>query len=60
MPRPSGIRGPDARAPIDWENDNAIPASFEVQTGKTPTPGFGIGGDRPYDVGAGVGLRFKY
>ncbi len=21
---------------------------------------FGIGGDRPYDVGAGVGLRLKY
>jgi hypothetical protein len=58
----------DAKVPIDWENDNAIPASFEVQVGKTLTPGFGIygeglfgiGGDRPYDVGGGVGVRFKY
>ena len=46
----------DAKIPFDWEND-AIPASAEVQLGKmfTPTFGayvdglFGIGSDRPYD-----------
>ena len=39
---------------IDWENDNAVPASFEVQVGKMFTPNFGVfvegligvGGDR--------------
>ena len=58
----------DAKVPIDWENDNAIPASFEVQVGKLFNPNFGVfaegliglGGDRPYDYGIGVGLRFNY
>jgi hypothetical protein len=58
----------DAKVPVDWENDNAIPASFEVQVGKMFSPKFGIfaegllglGGDRSYDYGAGVGLRFNY
>jgi hypothetical protein len=58
----------DAKMPIDWENDNAIPASFEFQIGKTLSPGFGvfaealigIGGDRSYDQGFGLGLRFNY
>lgn len=58
----------DAKVPVDWENDNAIPASAEVQIGKTFTPGFGayvdglfgIGGDRTYDWGVGVGVRFNY
>ena len=58
----------DAKVPIDWENDNAIPASLEVQVGKMFNPGFGVfaegligvGEDRPYDHGIGVGLRFNY
>lgn len=58
----------DAKLPVDWENDNAIPASAEVQIGKTFTPGFaayvdglvGIGGDKAFEWGVGVGLRFNY
>lgn len=58
----------DAKIPVDWEHDNAIPASFEVQLGKMFTPSFGtyldglfgIGGDKPYDWGVGVGMRFNY
>ncbi len=58
----------DAKMPVDWEHDNAIPASAEVQLGKTFTPLFGayldgligLGADRPYDWGAGVGVRFNY
>ncbi len=58
----------DAKIPVDWEHDNAVPATFEVQLGKmfaswfgTYVDGlFGIGGDRPYDWGVGVGLRFNY
>ncbi len=58
----------DAKVPIDWANDNAIPATVEVQLGKMFIPSFGvyldglvgIGGDRPYDWGVGIGLRFRY
>jgi hypothetical protein len=58
----------DAKVPVDWENDNAIPATFETQLGKMFAPWFGtyvdglfgIGGDRPYDWGVGVGVRFNY
>jgi len=58
----------DGRFPIDWENDNEIPASLEVQLGKhlSKTTAlyvdglFGLGGDRPYDNGVGLALRFKY
>ena len=58
----------DAKVPVEWENDNAIPATFEVQLGKMFSPSFGtyvdglvgIGGDRPYDWGVGVGVRFNY
>jgi hypothetical protein len=32
----------DAKVPIDWESDNAIPASFEVQVGKMFNPNFGV------------------
>ncbi len=57
----------DAKVPFDWENDT-IPATVEVQRGKTFAPWFGtyvdglfgIGGDRPYDWGFGVGVRFNY
>ena len=58
----------DAKVPIDWANDNAIPATVEVQLGKMFIPSFGvyldglvgIGADRPFDWGVGIGLRFKY
>lgn len=58
----------DAKVPIDWEDGNAIPASLEFQVGKMFNPNFGVfaealigvGGDRPYDQGVGLGLRFNY
>ena len=58
----------DAKVPVDWEHDNAIPATFEAQLGKMFAPWFGtyvdglfgIGGDRPYDWGVGIGFRFNY
>jgi len=58
----------DAIIPVDWEHDNAIPATFEVQLGKMFKPWFGtyvdglfgIGGDKPYDWGVGVGVRINY
>ena len=58
----------DAKVPVDWEDDNAIPASVEPQLGKMFTPSFGVyvdglfgvGGDRPYDWGTGLGIRFNY
>lgn len=58
----------DLKIPFDWENDNEIPASAELQIGKMLTPQFGlyldslfgIGCDRPYDYGVGFGIRFKY
>jgi hypothetical protein len=58
----------DAKLPVDWENDNEIPATVEVQLGKTFSPAIGayvdgllgIGHDRPYDWGLGLGVRFKY
>ena len=57
----------DAKVPFDWENDT-VPASVELQAGKMFTPLFGafveglfgIGGDKPYDYGFGLGLRFVY
>ena len=58
----------DAKVPVDWENDNEIPATVEMQLGKMFSPSLGtyvdgligIGGDRPYDWGVGVGVRFNY
>jgi len=58
----------DVKVPIDWEDGNAIPASLEFQVGKMFNPNFGVfaealigvGGDRPYDQGLGLGLRFNY
>ncbi len=58
----------DAKAPIDWENDNAIPATAELQLGKSINKNVGlyvdalvgIGSDRPYDWGVGTGVRFSY
>ena len=58
----------DAKLPIDWADDNAVPATIEVQLGKMFSPKFGlytdglvgIGGDKPYEWGVGVGVRFNY
>ena len=58
----------DAKVPIDWENDNAVPANAELQFGKNINElvalyvdGLvGIGSDRTFDWGVGTGLRFKY
>lgn len=58
----------DAKVPVDWENDEEIPATLELQLGHMFNPGFGIyvdslagiGGDQPYDWGVGVGCRFNY
>ena len=69
QPLPNNYWGKlDAKIPVDWEHDNAIPATAEVQLGKMLTPAFGtyvdglvgVGGDKPYDWGVGVGLRFNY
>ncbi len=58
----------DLKVPIDWENDNSVPATAEAQLGMMFKKNFGayadvlagIGGDRPYDWGTGVGVRFVY
>ena len=58
----------DARLPVDWENDNAIPATVEMQYGKSLNKHIsayadllaGVGSDRPYDWGLGAGLHFSY
>jgi hypothetical protein len=58
----------DAKVPVDWENDEAVPANLELQLGKNINRTLalyvdglvGIGNDRPYDWGVGTGLRFKY
>lgn len=58
----------DAIVPVDWEHDNEIPATAEVQVGKMFTPAFGlymdglfgVGTDKPYDWGLGLGARFNY
>ncbi len=57
----------DAKVPYDWENEG-WPVSAEVQVGYNLGPGWavyaeglvGIGSDRLFDAGAGLGLRFKY
>ena len=58
----------DAKLPVDWQHDEAIPATFELQWGKMFNARFGayvdglagVGGDRPYDYGFGVGLRTMF
>ena len=58
----------DAKVPIDWERGNAIPATAELQLGKSINKNVGIyidglvgiGSDRPYDWGIGTGIRFNY
>lgn len=57
----------DAKIPFDWEND-IVPATAELQLGKMFSPAFGtyvdglfgIGSERPYDWGVGMGVRFNY
>lgn len=57
----------DAKVPYDWENET-VPATAEFQVGKNISSGkalyveglIGLGSDRLYDWGVGVGLRFKY
>jgi hypothetical protein len=58
----------DAKVPIDWEHDNEVLSTAELQIGKTFNKNIGvyvdglvgIGSDRPYDWGVGTGIRFKY
>ena len=58
----------DAKVPIDWENDKAVPADAELQFGMTINKHValyvdglvGIGGDKIFDWGVGTGLRFNY
>ena len=55
----------DAKMPIDWEHDKEIPASAELQWGKMFTQKYGayvdglvgVGHDRTYDYGFGIGVR---
>ena len=57
----------DAKIPYDWENEG-WPVNIEIQVGYNLGPSWalyaeglvGIGSDRPYDAGAGLGLRFKF
>lgn len=57
----------DLKVPYDWEN-NAWPASAEFQIGYNIRPGLaiyadflaGVGADRSFDQGAGIGIRFNY
>ncbi len=57
----------DAKVPYDWENEQ-WPVSAEIQVGYNFGPSWaifadglvGIGNDRPFDAGVGLGLRFKY
>jgi len=58
----------DAKIPVDWDDDEAILSTLEVQLGKMFSPAFGsymevlvgIGDDKPYEWGVGVGVRFNY
>ncbi len=57
----------DLKVPYDWEHDE-VPASIELQLGKSFSPSFaayidglaGVGSGRPYDFGVGIGVRFNY
>jgi hypothetical protein len=57
----------DLKIPFDWEND-LIPVTSEFQLGKMFNPSFGVygdllvglGSDRPYDWGLGIGVRINY
>lgn len=57
----------DAKLPYDW-NEEEVSGAVEVQLGRMFTPQFGlyleglagIGDDRDYNWGAGLGIRFIY
>jgi len=57
----------DVKVPYDWENQ-IWPVTAEVQVGYNINKKWavyvevlvGIGSDRPYNAGVGLGLRFKY
>ena len=57
----------DAKVPYDWGHET-VPASLEIQLGKTITSQlstyvdgmFGVGSERPYEWGLGLGLRLSY
>ncbi|MCV6626216.1 MAG: hypothetical protein OIF38_08975, partial [Cellvibrionaceae bacterium] len=58
----------DAILPVEWENDENVPASAGFQIGKNINDRLalytdvlaGIGGDKAFDWGLGLGIRFKY
>jgi hypothetical protein len=58
----------DAIVSVDWENDRQTPSFAELQYGRQFTSTFGvyaeamvgIGNDKPYDWGFGLGFRFLY
>lgn len=58
----------DAKVPVEWNHDNEIPATVEMQLGKMFSSSFGVyadalfgvGKERPYDWGIGIGVRFNY
>ena len=55
----------DAKVPVDWQHEEEIPASVELQWGKMFSAKWGafldglagVGTDRSYDYGVGVGVR---
>jgi hypothetical protein len=57
----------DLKLPYDWENE-AWPVTSEMQVGYNFNKSWaiyadalvGLGNDRPYDGGVGLGIRFKY
>jgi hypothetical protein len=57
----------DAKVSVEWENDNNVPVTAELQLGRMYSPSFGlyvdgligIGGDKSYEWGVGVGARFN-
>lgn len=68
QPFPDGYWGKaDVKLPYDWE-EYEWPVEGELELGKMFTPNFGvfvqgligIGGNRPYTYGAGLGLRINF
>ena len=58
----------DGVLPVDWEKDREIPATVELQLGRSLSRSValfgnahaGVGADRPYDYGFGFGIRLSY
>ena len=68
QPLPKSFWGKlDFIVPFNWEN-NTTPSTAEIQLGKMFSPSFGtyvdglfgIGNDKPYEWGIGIGVRFNY